>query len=183
MNEVLGASFVDMLVPVLLAVLPIALAVGWFLSYSAVRMDRLHTQAEATASALDAQVVRRAEAAVELAYGGELDPASAALILDAATAALALTGPWTGQRCAAETELTEVLRVVVPAPTGVLLGAAERVRLSRHFHNEVIDRTLEVRSRKVVRALHLAGQTPLPGHIVFDDRWPAVGGGSGPQAP
>lgn len=165
-------TLVDMVVPGLLAVLPILLAVGWFLSYSAVRLDRLHTRADATSSALDAQVVRRAEATVELAYAGALDPASAALLLDAATVALEASGAWTPARCTAESGLTEVLRVVAPPPDGPLLGAAERVRLARHFHNEVIDRTLEVRSRRVVRALRLAGRTPLPGHVVFDDQWP-----------
>lgn len=171
-DTVRGLSVVEMVVPAVLAVLPILLAVGWFLSYTAVRLDRLHTQADATAAALDAQVVRRAEATVELAFSGEVDPASAALILDAATAALDRVGGWTPQRCTVETELTEVLRVVVPRPQGVLLGTAERVRLARHFHNDVIDRTLEIRSRRVVRTLHLAGRTSSPRHIVFDDRWP-----------
>jgi hypothetical protein len=153
-------------------VLAVLLAVGWYLSYTAVRLDRLHTQNIATTAALDAQVVRRADATVDAAYGGDLDPASAALLLDAAGAALALTGEWSPQRCAAETELTEVLRVVVPEPGPALRGAAERVQLARRFHNEVVDRTLQVRRRRVVRVLHLAGRRPLPGKVVFDDAWP-----------
>lgn len=153
-------------------VLAVLFAVGWYLSYTAVRLDRLHTQNNATTAALDAQVVRRADATVDAAYGGGLDAASAALLLDAAGAALALTGEWSDERCAVESELTEVLRVVLPDPGEPLRGAAERVRLARHFHNEVIDRTLQVRRRRVVRLLHLAGRRPLPRKVVFDDAWP-----------
>ncbi len=153
-------------------VLAVLFAVGWYLSYTAVRLDRLHTQNNATTAALDAQVVRRADATVDAAYGGGLDPASAALLLDAAGTALALTGEWSQERCAAESELTEVLRVVLPDPGEALRGAAERVRLARRFHNEVIDRTLQVRRRRVVRLLHLAGRRPLPRKVVFDDDWP-----------
>lgn len=159
-----------------LAALPLLLAVGWYLSYVAVRLDRLHTQVEATGAALDSQVVRRSEATVELAYGGELDPASAALLLDAATRALAEHGEWKPERCVVESELSEVLRVVVPVPdprvSVALVGASERVRLARRFHNEVVERTLVLRSRRVVRRLQLAGRTPMPEPVVFDDRWP-----------
>ncbi len=172
-------GLVEYVVAPLAALLPILLALGWYLSYVAVRLDRLHTQVEATAAAMDAQVVRRAEATVELAYGGDVDPASAALLLDAATRALADQGEWDVARCAAESELTEVLRIVLPgddepetAAAQPLVGAAERVRLARHFHNEVIERTLVLRRRRVVRALHLAGRTPMPEPVDLDDRWP-----------
>ena len=49
----------------LLVVLLIAV-VAWYLSFSAGRLDRLHHRVEGARSALDAQLVRRAEAAVEL---------------------------------------------------------------------------------------------------------------------
>lgn len=157
----------------LAVLLPVLLGLGWWLSYVAVRLDRLHTQVEATGAALDAQAVRRAEATVELAYSGDVDPASAALLLDAATQALAEQGEWLAERCRAESELSEVLRTVLPAGAHARLGgAAERMRLARHFHNEVVERTLALRVRRVVRALHLAGRTPLPEPIVLDDRWP-----------
>jgi hypothetical protein len=183
------SGLVEVVVAPLAALLPILLALGWYLSYVAVRLDRLHTQVEATSAALDAQVVRRAEATVELAYSGDVDPASAALLLDAATHALADQGEWDGHRCLVESELTEVLRVVLPdvdrvgpdlsrrvsppdARSAPLTGAAERVRLARHFHNEVVERTRSLRGRRVVRALHLAGRTPMPEPIVLDDQWP-----------
>lgn len=210
------SGLLEYVVAPLAALLPILLGLGWYLSYVAVRLDRLHTQVEATAAALDAQTVRRAEATVELAYSGAVDPASAALLLDAATHALADQGEWDSHRCLVESELTEVLRTVLPdgepaahrdrgparlgdrapfgdhepsadrarplatgpgrlggaAEPGRLGGAAERVRLARHFHNEVVERTRMLRRRRVVRALHLAGRTPLPEPLVLDDQWP-----------
>ena len=63
----------------------LVIGIAWYLSYSAARLDRLHAKAEGAMSALDAALVRRAEAALELANNGALDPASALLIADAAT--------------------------------------------------------------------------------------------------
>ncbi|MBW8173332.1 hypothetical protein K0651_09765 [Ornithinimicrobium sp. Arc0846-15] len=152
-----------------IAILALLLALGWWLSFTAVRLDRLHTRNEATEAALDAQVVRRAEAAVGYAYGGDLNPASAELLLDAATRALEQQGEWTQERCDAESELTQMLAVVVDSPNPALTATAERVALARRFHNEAIGQTLTVRRRRVVRLLHLAGHTPMPAAVIFDD--------------
>lgn len=70
------------------------LAAAWYLSYSAARLDRLHAQVEGALSTLDAHLVRRAEAALELANTGALDPASALLV--AAAASEALSAPLSG---------------------------------------------------------------------------------------
>jgi hypothetical protein len=72
----------------LLVVLVIAV-IAWYLSFSAGRLDRLHHRVEGARSALDAQLVRRAEAALELATSGALDPASGLLVAGAAAEALA----------------------------------------------------------------------------------------------
>ncbi|HQH06785.1 MAG TPA: hypothetical protein PK428_03165 [Phycicoccus sp.] len=72
----------------LLVVLAVALAIAWYLSYAAARLDRLHTKVEGAMSALDAQLVRRAEASLELATSGILDPATSLLLADAAAAAV-----------------------------------------------------------------------------------------------
>ena len=53
---------------------------AWYLSYSASRLDRLHAKVEGALSALDAALVRRAEAALELANSGSLDPATGFLV-------------------------------------------------------------------------------------------------------
>src|SRR6478735_4519118 len=62
--------------------------IAWYLSYSAARLDRLHARVEGALSALDAQLVRRAEATLELANSGAIDPASALILADAASESL-----------------------------------------------------------------------------------------------
>lgn len=72
-----------------LLVLLLVAVIAWYLSFSASRLDRLHHRVEGARSALDAQLVRRAEAALELATSGALDPASGLLVAGAAAEALA----------------------------------------------------------------------------------------------
>src|SRR4051794_41824371 len=74
----------------MLTVLAVLLVLGWYLSYSAARLDRLHHQVETLRAALDAQLARRAAAAVEAAP--LLDPATGLLVADAAPGALAAGG-------------------------------------------------------------------------------------------
>jgi hypothetical protein len=68
-------------------VLAVLLVVGWYLSYTASRLDRLHAKVTATRTALDVQLLRRRMAAIEAAR--YLDPASALIVTDAASQALA----------------------------------------------------------------------------------------------
>ena len=58
--------------------------VGWYLTFSATRLDRLHARLEGARSALDAQLVRRASVSLQIAVSGRLDPASGLLLADAA---------------------------------------------------------------------------------------------------
>lgn len=67
------------------AVLMVALVVVW---RAATRLDRLHRKVVASRIALDAQLLRRASAAQTLALSGELDPASALALADAASEAI-----------------------------------------------------------------------------------------------
>ncbi|MBD5787596.1 hypothetical protein IF650_15600 [Cellulosimicrobium terreum] len=69
-------------------VVAVLLLVGWVLWVSASRLDRLHRKVMASRLALDAQLVRRASAVVDLAASGELDPASSVLLAEAAHAVL-----------------------------------------------------------------------------------------------
>ncbi|MET3974533.1 hypothetical protein [Cellulosimicrobium sp. TH-20] len=69
-------------------VLVVAALAAWLLWVAASRLDRLHRKVMASRLALDAQLVRRASAAVDLAASGELDPASSVLVAEAAHAVL-----------------------------------------------------------------------------------------------
>ncbi|MFF2622214.1 hypothetical protein [Oerskovia jenensis] len=69
-------------------VVAVLLVAGWALWVAASRLDRLHRKVMASRLALDAQLERRASAALDLAGSGELDPASSVLVAEAAYAVL-----------------------------------------------------------------------------------------------
>lgn len=180
-------------------VVAVLLGVAWYLSYSAARLDRLHTRAEGALSALDAQLVRRAEATLELANSGALDPASALMLAGVATESLEahnervlehdlLEGQSFGQREGIESDLTEALDAALPADVvahvrddGDGLGAVAlqrveasgvRVQLARRFHNDAVTDVQRVRRKRVVRWFRLAGHAELPRTVEFDDDLP-----------
>ena len=72
-------------------VVVLALAM-WWVWVAASRLDRLHRKVAASRAVVDAQLVRRATVAAELATSGLLDPASSVLVGEAAWAALAVGG-------------------------------------------------------------------------------------------
>ncbi len=65
----------------------VALAL-WWVWVAASRLDRLHRKVGTSRAVLDAQLVRRATVAAELATSGLLDPVSSVLVGEAAWAAL-----------------------------------------------------------------------------------------------
>lgn len=97
---------------VALAVAAAAL-VAWYLSYTAARLDRIHARVEGALSALDAQLVRRAEATLELANAGLLDPATSLLLAGAASESLEASDEHHAGREAVESNLTEVLQIAL----------------------------------------------------------------------
>lgn len=179
---------------VALAAVAIGLVFAW---QGASRLDRLHRKVAASRIALDAQLLRRASAAVELATSGALDPASAVLVADAAYTASdagAVTSPAAAlkmdglgaDRERAESGLTATLRETLGAPETVrdlragpsaevmagLAAAWYRVTLARRFHNEAVAQTRRVRRLWYVRLFYLAGRAPMPRTVEFDDALP-----------
>jgi hypothetical protein len=185
----------------LLGWLPIPLAIllvlGWYLSFSAGRLDRLHHRVESARAALDAQLVRRAAAAIEAAQ--LLDPSSGLLLADAAAEALA-AGESAGEglgdgvsralgREEPENELSRALHAALDDPghvaqlrhqtvtsdaLDVLAQACERVQLARRFHNDAVAQAQRVRRKRVVRWAWLAGRAEMPEMFEIDDS-PPVG--------
>lgn len=178
--------------------LAVVLGIAWYLSYSAARLDRLHAKVEGALSALDANLVRRAEASIELANSGVLDPASAFLLASAASEALEretshalpddpLDGQHFGDREDVETDLTEALaatltedvRAHIEASDGPaadeldrLVAAGRRVQFARNFHNQAVRDVQRVRNKRVVRWFRLAGYAELPRPVEFADTVP-----------
>ncbi len=97
---------------IVLAVLALVLW-GFYLSWRASRLDRLHNRTEATRTALDLALVRRASAAAELASSGLLDPATSLLLADAVRRARQADP---AERDLAESDLTRALRATLGDP-------------------------------------------------------------------
>jgi hypothetical protein len=162
----------------------LVVVVGWYLTFSATRLDRLHARLEGARSALDAQLVRRASVSLQIAVSGRLDPASGLLLADAAHEARE-SGP--ADREQAESDLTKALNAAFAEPGSVdtfrgdaagcelldELGAAcLRVQLSRRFLNDVVRAARVVRRKAAVRYLRLAGHAEWPATAEFDDTPP-----------
>jgi hypothetical protein len=170
------------IVMLLLVVLALgALVVSW----SASRLDHLHTRLERMDATLDAELLRRSGATLELATSGVLDPATALVLADAAH--IARTVP-RERREEAESALTEALMVAFEAPDDPAVGqddwvadmvadlaaGSRRVQTARRLYNGTVTVTRNRRRSRFVRVFHLAGRAPLPEAIEFDDRVPAA---------
>ncbi|RNL83686.1 hypothetical protein [Halostreptopolyspora alba] len=169
-------------------VVAVLVVVSFYVSWRASRLDRMHTRVETASAALDAALLRRGAAVLELASRSELEPASAILLADAAAQARrASNGDGDGERELAESNLSRALREVVDQPgfhEAVSAGAdgdellvevgavAKQVHLARRFYNDAVARTREARASRLVRVLRLAGHARLPEFFDMDDEPP-----------
>ncbi|MDO4613935.1 MAG: hypothetical protein Q4B10_07760 [Actinomycetaceae bacterium] len=182
-------------------VVAIVLLLAWRL---ATRLDGLHRQVLQARASLDTLLVRRAHEAMQLATSDLLDPASALLLAQAASEALDASGTLADDgfsprerytltrpdpthtstpRAAAESRLTQVLRVILSADVREeieahesgrtlffqLMRANQQVAYARRFHNDHVSRCRQLRSQIIVRALHLAGRAAMPDTVDIDD--------------
>lgn len=178
----------ELITDLLLVALLIGVIVVYLSSYAG-RLDRVHRRIETAAAALDAQLLRRASLANELAESGLLDPASSLLLADAATRAATEDPDDAAQRSAAESDLTRVLAEVFPTQEDrdevleeadeaderlveELAAATRRVELARRFHNDAVASARELRRRRLVRWFRLAGRTPWPETVELADTPP-----------
>ena len=164
----------------------VAVLLGVYLSWTAGRLDRLHARIDAARAALDAQLLRRASVAQELATSGVLDPAASILLYQTAHAARQAEEE---QREVAESELSHALRAVFAeqdaieavreAPGGPqaldeLTAAVRRTPMARRFHNDAVRAARALRRQRAVRWFRLAGHAPFPMAFEMDDEPPAA---------
>ncbi|MCB5165343.1 hypothetical protein LG634_10930 [Streptomyces bambusae] len=167
------------------AVLALA-AIGLYLSWTAGRLDRLHSRMDAARAALDAQLVRRASVVLEVATSGVLDPASSIVLYEAAHAARQAEED---HREVAESELSQALRAVFEDPGQVealreapggadaaeeLAAAVRRVPMARRFLNDAVRAARALRRHRKVRWFRLAGHAAFPLAFEMDDEPPAA---------
>jgi len=160
-----------------LAVLLFIVLIGWYLSFSASRLDRLHHRVETSWATLDSLLQKRAALAQEIVAESNLDPATAYLISTSATAARDAN---IIERSSAESILSESLKLVQNAaldnalelPSELLVELSDltsRVKLAINIHLEAVNATRNVRSKLIIRLFRLAGKAPLPVRYAFED--------------
>ena len=169
----------------IIVIASLAVLLGLYLSWTAGRLDRLHARVDAARAVLDAQLLRRSGAALDIATGGLLDPASAVLVADAATRARTQEA---GDREQVESDLTAALSAALDdaefvarlraeqgagAALDELAAACRRVGHARRFHNDTVRSARRLRSKVLVRWLQLAGHAPWPETVEFDDSVPS----------
>ncbi|MFG1819965.1 hypothetical protein ACGFIF_39840 [Kribbella sp. NPDC049174] len=154
---------------VLLAVAVGLLLLGAYASWTAGRLDRLHHRVESSRASLETELAKRAALVAELAGAGILDPASSLLLLDAAHRAR--TAP-AEEREQCESALTRAINATgtdAEPWSGELSMAMRRVQLARRFHNDIVVSTRDLRRRRLVSWLRLAGHAPMPATIELED--------------
>lgn len=154
--------------------------VGFYSWLTARRLDRLHVRTDVTAAALDDHLLRRAAAALAVAEFSHAQDRELCELAIAAKAALAAGGSLGHDREVVENDLGDVILTTVAGlplndpdalPVGVveLLDQAMRASFARRFHNDAVRDVLVVRTRRVVRWMHLHGRAALPSYVEMDD--------------
>jgi len=189
---------IDGPVGLVLLVVLLLLVLGWYLSYLAGRLDRLHHRVESSRAALEARLARRASVAREV--GRLLDPQAGAELINAASRTLSTATPARGSDVRgvlilelpvselAENDLTRALHRAFDDPATAaglrtdpaaallldeLVSAGDRVQLARRFHNDAVAHAQRMRRKRLVRWARLAGRAELPQMVEIDDSPPA----------
>jgi hypothetical protein len=162
----------------LIAAVFVAILLTLWVTLTLTRLDRLHARVDAAQSALDAQLVRRAAALLQLAErpDSHLDPEQAGELSGTARAALAVRQWQDSDRRTVENQVGRAIaglqedRPRLPADAVTELAeAATRVMIARRFFNDAVRDTRTLRARRMPRLLHLAGRRELPLFFDIDD--------------
>ena len=170
-----------------LVAIGLLLILGWYLSSTAGRLDRLHRRVDAGTVSLDGELLRRSSVVTELASTMQPDPSDAIILADAAHEARLASDSDDVTRGLAESNLTQVLGVAFEVPEAVavtdaalggdeltdeLASACRRVEMSRRFLNDAVRACAAVRDQRFVRWFGLAGHTPWPEPFEMNDTPP-----------
>lgn len=170
-----------------IAILGVLLALvlfGFYLSWRATRLHRLHHRVDTARAALDAALSRRLTAVLDLLDAGGVEEGG-----ELAEAARAVGTAERDRRDLAESTLSRVLRESLESPE--FRGSAERwdglrsqlteveaaakgVHMARTFYNDAVSDTRLARRSRLVRMLRIAGTAPLPDYFEIDDQPPRI---------
>lgn len=164
----------------------VLVGLGWYLSTTAGRLDRMHRRVEVSLGNLEGALERRRDAADHVASVGLLDPASSLLIADAVAGVDQVAASDRVQRYVAESDLSTVLSNVFSDPAEVaeivtepggelvlrLADSCRRVEIGRRFYNDAVYSTRSMRSWPVVRTFRLQGRAAMPETVEMVDTPP-----------
>jgi len=158
----------------IVGVVAVVVLIAMYLTWTAARVDRLHARAAAASTALDAQLVRRAALASNLAKELAADGRADELAMQLHAAAQIAIDADPEHREAAENDLTRSLRAAASAPeaagmTDELVVACRRVALARQVHNDLVRDARAARRRRLVRVLRLTRTHDEPRYFDVDD--------------
>ncbi|WP_017612888.1 hypothetical protein [Nocardiopsis salina] len=160
------------------AIVLVPLLIGFYLSWRATRLDRLHHRVETSWAALDAALLRRGAAVLDLAAADVLAADASRGLAEAATAA---RRAGSHEREFLESCLSSALRRELERPglpeaavpfLREITESAKGVHLARTFHNDAVADTRRARRSRLVRGLRLAGGADLPDFFEMDDHPP-----------
>jgi hypothetical protein len=166
---------VTLLLWVLLALAALALVgVATLVASRVRRLDRLHVRTDAARAGLESALERRAGATLAVAAALAATGWEGAAGLRRAIAGARAARVAGGDRESAENvlgrELASVPRTGLPeAVLEELVDAEQLLVLARRVHNDAVRDTRELRSRRLVRWLHLAGTAPMPEYFEIAD--------------
>jgi hypothetical protein len=143
---------------------------GWYLTFTATRLDRLHHRVETSWANLDVLLQKRAAVALEIAHSDIADPASSVLLT---TAAYQARDADIQNRSQAESGLSGALGLLLEDSAHLetaadsellteLSGLTDKIRIGIAIHTDAVTRTQMVRRKLIVRLFRLAGTAPLP---------------------
>lgn len=165
------------MIKLIFSLVVLALILGWYLSFSATRIDRLHHRVETSWEHLDALLQRRAAIAIEIVHKSELDPATYLLLASSAFQAREAS---ISERNDAESSLSESLKLlqidskdlsgtISPELLAELASITEKIKIAINIHLEGVNAVRNLRSKLVFRVFRLAGHAQLPLRSAFED--------------
>lgn len=165
------------MIKVIFPLILLVMTLGWYLSFSATRLDRLHHRVETSWEHLDALLQRRAAVAIEIAHKCELDPATYLLL---ASSAFQSREASISDRSDAESSLSESLKLlqmdsqdlggtISPQLLDELTSITEKIKIAINIHLEGVNAVRNLRSKLVFRVFRLAGHAKLPLRSAFED--------------
>jgi len=154
----------------------LAIAIFWYLTFSASRLDRLHHRVETSWATLDSLLQRRAAIALEVARSSITDPATSLLLTASAYQA---RGADIEDRSSAESVLSGALGMMLAERESVVAKSdqallheldqlTDKIKVAISIHVESVTRTQLIRSKLVFRLFRLAGTAPLPVTYEFE---------------